>query len=734
MEYGLKSVCGRNDFEAAQRLQHSPESGSRTLLSADSSSTSAGLGKLDCVDVFEVLRHGMLDVGFLKNFSQVSRSAAKMTCAFAAHVQQTGVEQRRRVACSALVFAPAAAQGSIRAYAPPELLAADRFLIDAEIRGLYRAVRQLCQQGRWNDAEKLFDRSAAAPETAAHSPPWFELGKIVELWGDFKRAAGYFAQRDESGLSLEQNLRSFSRASTLFLAGLDSVTTGRVDLARHAFEQALRHRPDGVGVLLELARLAKKQGDLIEATRHIEAALAVRDDLHMAFLALGEIQYCQRRPQEALASLRRAAERLDHSHKLHYATGKVHRSLGNLEAAKASFERCITINGTSVHARIALAKTLYKQQDYQACVEQFKATLQNLSRESSTRLTALYGLSRALLCMDQSDAALGYVSEALGLRPTEAEGHVILGHIHKGRRHWNVAVAHYKQALVLAEDTCEAHVALGQLGRKVFWRADVDAVAHFKRALELEPCLYEARLGLSEELRHRGLWAEAEASYQRALLLRPDGGDIFLGLGAVQLRMKRYAQAEVSYRAALAAAPLRAEAHFGLGQALLRQSQDLDAAYVSLARALELDDACTVDHSPLFTLLQQELAGVHKQGPHDRLAEGARDPNLWLRLSRAFTGVNKTRLAVACCRRALDIEPNHAAAHKLLGDLFRLAQRWRDAAVAYRTAGADVVTQQDWAQLADEAQRYGVALAGVELRQAQALLLHMSVAGEETRS
>ena len=86
-----------------------------------------------------------------------------------------------------------------------------------------------------------------------------------------------------------------------------------------------------------------------------------------------------------------------------------------------------------------------------------------------------------------------------------------------GRGQVDEAIAHYRKALEIKPDYAEAHY---NLGIALAGRGQVDeAIAHYRKALEIKPDYAEAHINLGIVLAGRGQVDEAIDHYQKALAL-----------------------------------------------------------------------------------------------------------------------------------------------------------------------------------------------------------------------
>ena len=92
-----------------------------------------------------------------------------------------------------------------------------------------------------------------------------------------------------------------------------------------------------------------------------------------------------------------------------------------------------------------------------------------------------------------------------------------------------------------------------------------DAIPSFKKAVDLDPAQYEARLNLAAvSLRFRD-YTTAEENFKAVVAAQPRNYEAVLGLGVAQRGNRKFDEAEQSYVAAQKVDPSRADSYFNLG-------------------------------------------------------------------------------------------------------------------------------------------------------------------------
>lgn len=104
-----------------------------------------------------------------------------------------------------------------------------------------------------------------------------------------------------------------------------------------------------------------------------------------------------------------------------------------------------------------------------------------------------------------------------------------------------------------------------------------DAMATYRRALEIDPFLVPALINLANIHYARDEIIEAQALYERAITLEPDVFEAHFNLGNIYHDLGRYALAQASYRAALDLNPTYADAHFYLAVTLEKSGLSMEA-------------------------------------------------------------------------------------------------------------------------------------------------------------
>jgi tetratricopeptide (TPR) repeat protein len=166
-----------------------------------------------------------------------------------------------------------------------------------------------------------------------------------------------------------------------------------------------------------------------------------------------------------------------------------------------------------------------------------------------------------------------------------AEGHFGLGNAYHEKSDLTKAIAHYRKALDINPDHAEAHDNLGVALTKT--TKPEGAIAHYRKALDINPNYAEAHNNLGLALKDKADVAGAHEHLRKAIEINPNYAEPHKNLGDVLCGHKDWGGAIAHYRKALVINPNFAEAHYGLGYALYYEKKDLNGAITHCRKALD---------------------------------------------------------------------------------------------------------------------------------------------------
>ncbi len=232
--------------------------------------------------------------------------------------------------------------------------------------------------------------------------------------------------------------------------------------------------------------------------------------------------------------------------------------------------------------------------------------------------------------------------------------------------YWRNNESLWTHALACTSDNFIGH---NNLGNALLQKGKVDdAIAHFKKAMEIQPDYAGAYNNLGSALCQKGRVDEAIAYYQKALQINPADAEACYNLGNALLKMGQVDDALVHFQKALEIKPGFAEAHNNLGNTLLKMGQ-VDDALVHFQKALEIKpdsaEACYNLGNALLQKGQVDDALVHFQKALEIKPDYA---EACYNLGNALIQKGSVDEAIVHYQNALRIKPDYAEAHINLGN------------------------------------------------------------------
>lgn len=328
--------------------------------------------------------------------------------------------------------------------------------------------------------------------------------------------------------------------------------------------------------------------------------------------------------------------------------------------AIVEFRNAVSIDRNDGRARVKLADVLDKNGDMSGAFAEYVRAADLLPDDSRVQLRA----TEYLLAARQWEDAKSRVSRLLEREPKNIEGQVLLGTALAGLQDFDAAIGQIEEAIALAPDRGRSYASLAGVR---FAKGDVAAArAAFQRAVEIDPKSVESWLALANFHLTTGATTEAESSLKRVLTLDRSHTLANRGLAALYMSTNRMSEAEPFVRAV-------ADSTGGdAGRALLAEYY-LRAGKREVARQAFRELVNSPRHGLVAEarLADIEYAGGQKSAAHqmlDRLIERSpQNSDLLVTKARWLLAEGKSQQALERATQAAASAPTSAFAHFVLG-------------------------------------------------------------------
>ncbi len=533
--------------------------------------------------------------------------------------------------------------------------------------------------GNLDAAEQAY---AQTLQLAPQAPEgYFGQGAVARARGDLPRAIERYT------LALERNNAFFpARVELAAIAEAQGDLQGAVAQRRVLLDQ--RPSPQSA---VDLARTLRQMGpdfypeaeDIL--TRYSRSSAVAAVELGQLYEAAGRPDAARDAYTDALNLDPRSAPAL-------LALGKLAVTENDYQTAERLFRQAVRADEGNVAARLALAELYYGPlNDPRRAVQEYRRALDH-GIDDAEKLVAI---GDAAMTQEQYDLALEAYAGAVALRPGEAAYQHRLSRASFAARQLPRAADAANAVLALTPDPgdpaqallrAEALVTLGDVQRL---SGDFEAsVSSYTQALQVNPTLISAQLGLGLIAVGHGNWGVATSYFQTAANF-PGGQDDPLAqfwLAEGLLRQGNYAGAAAAYQRALELQPVFPEAYLGLAQ-LQRARGDIGVALEAVQRALEQ----RADYAEAL-LFQGKLYQELGQTAEARAAYDAsirandRIPETFYRRAMLFMQAGREDRAIRDLQRAIRLQENFPEAHYWLGRAHYAQGRLEPALNSFRRA------------------------------------------------
>ena len=355
------------------------------------------------------------------------------------------------------------------------------------------------------------------------------------------------------------------------------LASGRNAEAEAAFRKAMQLDPKMAEAQVGLAQALLAQNKAAEAV--VEARKATETDAKSgeAFAVLGTAILAENAKSwnDAIAQAQQGAFVSPNSPVVQVAVGRIFEAGGNLDQAVSSYKRALEADPGYVAARVALVQVQIRKGEYDAALPE----AQKLAAEAPDSGDAQLMVGRLLAQKGDFAGAVGPLDKAAKALPGSAEAQALSGLAFVRTRQPEQAVAAYRKAVELdpknVDNRSNFGLLLGMTGKNDEGAAELkkviatpgykdvagyanlgyvyrtakpprteDAIAAYKKAMEIDPKNEQVTLGLARSLFNANRFDEAIEMYKKTVQLEPTyAGEADLGMAWSYTFKKDLAQA-----------------------------------------------------------------------------------------------------------------------------------------------------------------------------------------------
>jgi superkiller protein 3 len=411
---------------------------------------------------------------------------------------------------------------------------------------------------------------------------------------------------------------------------------GKKDLAKTAFDAAIRLRPDYIEPRLELAAMEDNTPEgRKRALARYEEVFKLKPDYPPAYFSLA----------------------------------RRHIAAGDSAAAEAAYRNAIKFNPEYRKAHYNLGLLLLSKKRYSDAWSEFEWVAKRDPRHGETH----FNLARTAYGLKDNATALAEYRKAVELRGDDyPEAYLNQGLVLVALKQYKEAEESYRKAIKLNEAYPEAWYNLGMLQMR---QKQLDqAGKSFRTAIQYEPRYEQAWFNLGVLAGREDKDDDAIDAYRHALEIRPNYPEARLNLAVRYAKQDRHNEAIAEYRALLEQDNTYALAWLNLGYAYLA-TNSLKNAEQALRHSLELEPQNVKAMKALATSLSdQDKDDDAVEVMRQAVAVDAGDPQLRALLARILLDTGKRAEARSEFSKALKLDPDNKKLVQEFNALFANAQ------------------------------------------------------------
>ena len=267
------------------------------------------------------------------------------------------------------------------------------------------------------------------------------LGIVIMLvWGVSTALRRVPATKPAQGIGfllLAVCLTALTRNQLRYWATTESLFTYALSVTQHNY---IAH--------INLGAALEKKGQLDEAARHFQLAIADKPTSVEAHNDLGVVYQKQNQPQTAFGEFFTALALDPHYAEAHYNLGISLSDLGHLDEAASQFWQAIADSPDYPEAHYNLAGALSRQGHIPEAIAEYQATI----RLDPNSPDAHNNLAAALISLRRFDEAIAHCQAAIRLKPDYARAHFNLGVALAQKGDIDGAISSFRKTLAIKSD------------------------------------------------------------------------------------------------------------------------------------------------------------------------------------------------------------------------------------------------------------------------------------------
>ena len=388
--------------------------------------------------------------------------------------------------------------------------------------------------------------------------------------------------------------------------------TGQLDEAVRAGQNALARFPENEDIEMILGDILASQGKVEEAITHYDRVSQISSDNARAPLLKGSLLERLGQFDRALEEYKKGAMVEPNNPLVQFHLGRAYLRASQLQEAETSLERAVSLKPNLLQARHHLAWVLERQGKTIEALKEYGLLLKLKPNNEFIKKRVSQLHSSGSLNPDRSQVegippslekqpnihmriATIYFEQTLYMQALEEfqlvvaqhdykDPHVLMARIYEIHGRLDIAVKEFEKLRKLEPKSIDVILYTARLYSLM--KKTQNSVTLLVEAIEMEPDNHQLHHSLALAYMAQNKNAKAIESMSKALALNSQKDSYYFELGALMEKAGDYKGAMENMRLAIELNPLHSNAHNFLGYMYALEGHDLDQALVHLKKAL----------------------------------------------------------------------------------------------------------------------------------------------------
>lgn len=288
----------------------------------------------------------------------------------------------------------------------------------------------------------------------------------------------------------------------------------------------------------EKGNALRKEEKSSEALAAYKEATNLKPDYAAAWYEMGWCNNDLGNYASALSCLRKARVGWNSIAKVHFELGYAFLKLNMYDSSTQSLNRCLEINPDYSTAHKELGNIAYHKDNYELALEKY-GKFEQLTKRSITDYIYWYRKGFMLNTQKKYADAIVALDSSKRLKEGYINTHLEMGFAASRLKQSDAAIAHYRRASEIDPTSYIPYNGIGEVYRD-FIKNREEAMTYYKKALELKPNERKACFGMGYCLNSLGKYEQAVSYLKTAIEKESDYTAAYVELGYSYYMLKNY--------------------------------------------------------------------------------------------------------------------------------------------------------------------------------------------------